>query len=195
MMNHAEGSDAAHVAGTLAGDKEAFRVLVERYGHRIFRLAYRLSSCEQDAEDLVQETFLRAYRNLARFESRSNFGTWLYRICVNCSLDQKRKLDPMRDSRIIEDEENNLTPAALVSPVPNPERLVLSAELKGHVDAALDSLTSRERAAFVLRHFEGLSIEEIARILGLREASTKNTIFRGVQKMRRALQPVTSVIR
>lgn len=94
MKDYAEDSDAAQVAETLGGNQEAFRPLVERYSQRLFRLAYRITGNENDAEELVQEAFLRAYRNLSRFESRSNFGTWLYRICFNCSLDQTRKRRP-----------------------------------------------------------------------------------------------------
>jgi len=86
-----EESDAAAVARALAGDQDGFRVLVERHSHALFRLAYRMTGNEQDAEDMVQETFLRAYRQLGRFESRANFSTWLHRIAANCSLDLLRK--------------------------------------------------------------------------------------------------------
>ena len=86
--------DATEAAAVLArarqGDSEAFRVLVERHSRSVFRLAYRMTGNEQDAEDVVQESFLRAYRQLGRFESRANFGTWLYRIVSNCSVDLMR---------------------------------------------------------------------------------------------------------
>src|ERR1700694_3718000 len=82
-----EESDAAAVARAQAGDQDGFRVLVERHSRALFRLAYRMTGNEQDAEDMVQETFLRAYRQLGRFESRANFSTWLHRIAVNCSID------------------------------------------------------------------------------------------------------------
>src|ERR1700738_2533503 len=87
--------DATEAAAVLArarqGDSEAFRALVERHSRSLFRLTYRMTGNEQDAEDLVQEAFLRAYRQLGRFESRANFGTWLHRIAVNCSVDLLRK--------------------------------------------------------------------------------------------------------
>src|SRR5260370_1246625 len=86
--------DATESAAVLArarqGDSEAFRVLIERHSRSVFRLAYRMTGNEQDAEDVVQESFLRAYRQLGRFESRANFGTWLYRITANCSVDLMR---------------------------------------------------------------------------------------------------------
>jgi RNA polymerase sigma factor (sigma-70 family) len=82
-------SDAAAVALARDGDSEAFRALVERHSRAVFRVAHRMTGSAQDAEDVVQETFLRAYRQLARFESRANFSTWLHRIAVNCSIDQR----------------------------------------------------------------------------------------------------------
>ncbi len=80
-------TDAAAVALARDGDSDAFRALVERHSRAVYRLAYRMTGSPQDAEDVVQETFLRAYRQLARFESRANFGTWVHRIAVNCSID------------------------------------------------------------------------------------------------------------
>src|SRR5579862_1014677 len=86
--------DASEAAAVLArarqGDGDAFRALVERHSRSVFRLAYRMTGNEQDAEDVVQESFLRAYRQLGRFESRANFGTWLYRIVSNCAVDLMR---------------------------------------------------------------------------------------------------------
>ena len=86
-----EDSDAALVTRAREGDQDAFRVLVERHSTRLFQLAFRMTGNEQDAEDTVQETFLRAYKQLGRFESRAGFGTWLHRIAANCSLDLLRK--------------------------------------------------------------------------------------------------------
>ena len=82
--------DAAAVAKAMAGDEDAFRVLVERHSRSVYRLAYRMTGSAADAEDVVQDTFVRAYRQLARFESRSNIGTWLYRIGFNSSIDHLR---------------------------------------------------------------------------------------------------------
>src|ERR1022692_4453070 len=80
-------SDGTYVTRARSGDSDAFRALVEKHSRRVFRLAFRMTGNEQDAEDVVQESFLRAYRQLGRFESRANFGTWLYRIVSNCSVD------------------------------------------------------------------------------------------------------------
>ena len=190
MAHEGEGSDAAPLEQALAGDRDAFRVLVERHSHSLFRLAYRMTGNEQDAEEVVQETFLRAYRRLDSFEARANFGTWVYRIAVNCSLDLLRKRRPETARRQPEDLEGSAAALQVASPAPMPDRLLLSDELGRHVAAALAQLSATERAAFTLRHFEGMSIEEIGRTLGLRTSATKNSIFRAVQKLRRKLEPL-----
>jgi len=194
-MDHADDSDATQVAKTLAGNQEAFRPLVERYSQRLFRLAYRIAGNEDDAEELVQETFLKAYRNLGKFESRSNFGTWLYRICANCSLDQLRKRRPEGVFQELDDPEGSMSQGDLSHPSPSPERLMFSTEMRQEMEAAIQQLTPTERMAFALRHHEGLGIEEISEILGLRISATKNAVFRGVQKLRRALAPFAEQIR
>ena len=191
-------SDAAQVALVLGGDPDAFRVLVERHSRRLFRLAYRMTGNEHDAEEVVQDAFLRAYRRLDQFESRANFGTWLYRICANCALDQRRKL--RGESQRVEppppeDSESQDPLDVVPSAEPGPERLALSGEMGAQVQAAMDSLSAMERMAFVLRHVEGLGIEEIAQALGLNQGATKNSIFRAVQKLRRHLEPLVSEAR
>src|SRR5580692_11829977 len=117
-----ELTDAVFVTKARAGDTEAYRVLVERHGRALFRLAFRMTGNEQDAEDVVQESFLRAYRQLGRFESRANFGTWLYRIVSNCSVDLMRskqaRHDQVRGDSL--DEGAMELPAA---EMPGPERL------------------------------------------------------------------------
>jgi len=187
-------SDAAAVARACAGDTEAFRVLVDRYSRKIFRLAYRMTRNEQDAEDVVQETFLRAYRRLKQFESRSSFGTWIFRIAVNSALDVTRKAG--RQERV-EQRELGLEAGAeklsqLPTPEPPPDRLLLSSELRHKVESVLASLSPRVRTAFVLRHYEGMPIEEIGSLLGLKGSATKNSIYRAVQKLRKEVEPLVA---
>jgi RNA polymerase sigma-70 factor, ECF subfamily len=184
--------DATEAAAVLArarqGDSEAFRALVERHSPRVFRLAFRMTGNEQDAEDVVQESFLRAYRQLGRFESRANFGTWLYRIVANCSVDLMRA----RQARHEQVRAEPLEPVAETSAVdtPDPERLARSAEINRHVQEALGALSPLERAAFTLRHYEGRSIDEIGRTLGLGTSAAKHSVFRAVKKLRVSLQPL-----
>lgn len=177
-----EGDQAA-IARARAGDRDAFRELVERHSRAVFRLGYRMTGNEPDAEEVVQETFLHAWRWMGRFESRSGFGTWIHRIAVNCSLDVLRK----RQRRGEREQGSQDGFEWIPSTTPGPERLAGSAELRERVREALGELSPLERAAFGLRHFEGLRIDEIARRLDRREDATKNCIFRAVQKLRRAL--------
>ena len=182
--------DAIEAAAVLArarqGDSDAFRVLVERHSRNVFRLAFRMTGNEQDAEDVVQESFLRAYRQLGRFESRANFGTWLYRIVVNCSVDLMRARQARQAQARIESlDELDVIPTPAEGP--GPERLAQSAEIGARVADAMSGLSPLERAAFTLRHYEGRSIDEISRMLGLRTSETKHSVFRAVRKLRIAL--------
>jgi RNA polymerase sigma-70 factor (ECF subfamily) len=182
-------TDAAAVALARDGDSEAFRALVERHSRAVYRLAHRMTGNPSDAEDVVQETFLRAYKQLGRFESRANFGTWLHRIAVNCSIDLIRSR-PRRESAHDAGDLEQIGETDQRDPrLPSPERLTLSAELHSRIRGAMQGLSAMERAAFALRHFEGQSIEEISRALGLKTNAAKHSIFRAVRKMRTALEP------
>jgi RNA polymerase sigma-70 factor (ECF subfamily) len=184
--------DATEVAAVLArarqGDSEAFRALVERHSNSAFRLAYRVTRNEQDAEDVVQEAFLRAYKQLGRFESRANFGTWLYRIVANCSVDLMRARQARHDMTRSESLDEAVELPA--HEAPGPDRLAQSAEIQQRVRDALRGLSPLERAAFTLRHHEGRSIDEISRILGLGTSAAKHSVFRAVKKLRAALAPL-----
>jgi len=188
-----EQNDGVVVALALAGDSEAFRALVERHSRAVFRLAYRMTSNEQDAEDVVQETFLRACKRLKQFESRANFGTWLHRIAVNCALDCMRLRQRHDTGRESIDAVSADGPQPLPASDPLPDRVLFSAEVQERIDGVLAGLSPKEKAAFVLRHFEGMSIEEISGTMGLRRDAAKNNIFRAVKKLRKALAPLTSV--
>jgi RNA polymerase sigma-70 factor, ECF subfamily len=188
-------SDAVAVERTLAGDRDAFRVLVERHSQSVFRLAYRMTGNQQDAEEVVQEAFLRAYQKLEQFAERANFGTWVYRIAANYTIDrmrQRRSEDAKRAmaarSRDEGAEEIDLM-SVVPDSAPSPERLAQSRQLAEHMRRALDGLTPAERTAFVMRHWGGSGIEEIAATLESSSTAAKNTVFRAVQKLRAALEP------
>jgi RNA polymerase sigma-70 factor (ECF subfamily) len=181
-------TDAAAVALARDGDSEAFRALVERHSRAVYRLAHRMTGNPSDAEDVVQETFLRAYKQIGRFESRANFGTWLHRIAVNCSIDLIRAR-PHREAGQDPADLEHIDRGEGDPGRASPERLMLSAQVQERIAAAMSSLSAMERAAFVLRHFEGFSIDEISRQLGLKTNATKHSIFRAVKKMRVALEP------
>jgi RNA polymerase sigma-70 factor, ECF subfamily len=189
-MDKMESLDAAAVALVRAGDRDAFRPIVERYSEMLFRVAYRITDNEADAEEIVQETFLRAYRNLDSFDGRSSVSTWLFRIATNCSLDvlDRRKLQPQLLATA-RPEGKNAPEERVPSEQPNPERMAYSTEMQTNIHEALHSLSSVERTAFVLRHVEGCSIEEIAKALNVRSGAARHSIFRGVEKMRKFLAP------
>jgi RNA polymerase sigma-70 factor (ECF subfamily) len=174
------------------GDSEAFQILVERHGRAAFQVAWRITGNEQDAEDVVQESFIRAYRNLGGFESRAHFGTWLHRIVANCALDALRG----RHTRL---EHFPGEPLGIAEAVPagdpGPERLAESSELGRRIATVMDELTPLERAAFALRHHEGRSIHEIGKTLGLGTSAAKHAVFRAVRKLRARLGPLHNTAR
>jgi RNA polymerase sigma-70 factor (ECF subfamily) len=187
-------TDAIAIERTLAGDRDAFRVLVERHSHNVFRLAYRMTGNQHDAEEVVQEAFLRAYQKLSQFAERANFGTWVYRIAANYAIDrmrQRRTEDSQRELPARTEVEGlELDPMNIVpDTAPSPERLAQSGELAEHMRRAMDALTPAERTAFVMRHWGGSGIEEIAATLKSSTSAAKNTVFRSVQKLRQALGP------
>jgi RNA polymerase sigma-70 factor, ECF subfamily len=187
-------SDAAAVERTLAGEREAYRVLVERHSAYVYRVAYRMTGNSHDAEEVVQEAFLRAYQKLRQFAGNANFGTWVYRIAANYAIDrlrQKKNEESRREVSTRKPESD--TEADPLSQIrdqsPNPERLAGSAQLATKMQQALQALTPAERTAIVMRHWDGCRIDEIAAVLNSNNSATKNTVFRAVQKLRQALKP------
>jgi RNA polymerase sigma-70 factor (ECF subfamily) len=161
---------------------------VERHSRAVHRLAYRMTGNAHDAEDVVQETFLRAFKRLDDFEERSQFGSWLHRIGANCAYDLLRSRARER-ARRFEPEGEDAVPIEQTVPSdePGPERLVAGAELRRRVGAAMERMSALERAAFTLRHLEGRTIAEIGEALGLDASAAKQSIFRAVRKVRAAL--------
>lgn len=183
-------TDHEIIARAKTGHEEAFRMLVERHSRAVYRLAYRLTSHAQDAEEVVQETFLRVFRNLGGFEERARFRTWLYRVASNAAMDQLRRRQRQGDRETpLETQEG-----VIAFPVsgPGPEHTAASGQVGDRIAAAMERLTPAERTAFTLRHLEGRSIQEIEEALGVRTNAAKNTVFRAVQKLRLELEPLMS---
>jgi RNA polymerase sigma-70 factor (ECF subfamily) len=169
--------DLTVVSRVQAGETDAFGLLVERHSQSVFRAAYRITGNETEADEIVQETFLRAYREIQRYESRASFSTWIHTIARNLALDSLRKNKP------------GAPDLELVSPAPTPERLATSQLLGERISEAMKQLSPHERAAFTMRHYDGTPLVEIGESLGLSENATKQSIFRAVRKLRRALLP------
>jgi RNA polymerase sigma-70 factor (ECF subfamily) len=179
--------DHSAIQAVLAGDKEAYAPLVVRYSGRLFRVAFRITGNEADAEDVVQEALLRGYRKLETFESRSDFGTWIYRIAVRCALDRIGGSKVDESSRIAETTDGEQGSVQIADQAAGPERLLLSGEIGAMQEFAMRGLSATERTAFVLRHLEDRTTEEIAAAMGIPPNTAKQSVFRAVQKMRRRL--------
>jgi RNA polymerase sigma-70 factor (ECF subfamily) len=180
------------VSNAPESDADSFRGLVEEHSPMVFRLAYRMTGNEEDAEDVVQEAFLKAHRSFDRFDARSSFGTWIYRIATNCAIDviRRRKNPTGAPRRRDDDPADPLENVASADPLP--DRLAFASEVEHSVATALNLLSPLERAAFILRHLEGMPIERIASVLQSRPNAVKQSVFRAVQKMRRELAPLVS---
>src|SRR5262252_9408792 len=156
-------SDAVAVERTLAGEREAYRILVERHSSYVYRLAYRMTGNKEDAEEVVQEAFLRAYQKLQQFAGNANFGTWVYRIAANYAIDrmrQRKSEDAQRENpgRDLEDGTERDLMSTVPDAAPSPERLAQSGQLAREMRRALSALTPAERTAFVMRHWGGSGI-------------------------------------
>ncbi len=137
-MLRMDRNDQAAIQAVLAGDKEAYQALVVRYSGRLFRLAFRITGNEADAEDVVQDALLRGYRRLESFESRSDFGTWIYRIAVRCALDKIRGNKTEDGSRSLDREQDGVQ---IADQEAGPERLLLSGEIRAMQQIAMHGLS------------------------------------------------------
>jgi RNA polymerase sigma-70 factor (ECF subfamily) len=176
-------TDRECVEAVLNGDPDAYRDLVFRHSGTVFRAARRITGNDADAEEVVQDTFLRGYLQIGTFELRADFSTWIYRIGVNCSIDLLRKRK--RQPALARDE----LPQA-VDGAAGPERLLLSEELAWKWRSAMARLTEVEAAAFSLRHMEDRTMDEIAKLLAISLGGAKQAVFRAVQKLRREMAPL-----
>ena len=182
------------IAQVLAGDRDAYRVLVEAHYAMAFRMACRVTGNEQDAEEVTQEAFLRAYRGLAAFRKDAQFRTWVNRIVMNQAINllERRRRDVLDGAG--EDGRGTALQTARHDGA-GPERLLLSAEARTLRQQAMQQLTPMERTAFTLRHMEELPIAEIAEALKVPAGAAKQAVFRAVSKLRRALQPAMGGVR
>ena len=180
--------EARWVARAGAGDAAAFRHLVDAHSAALFRVCARITGDRALAEDAVQEAFFNAYRHLREFDGRSAFSTWLHRIAVNAALGEMRKRNRVEAALPEDDDAADALASALEGP-PGPERVVQSAEAGRDIATQLRRMSGIERTAFVLRHHEGRSIEEISETLSLSTSASKQAIFRAVRKLRGALEP------
>jgi RNA polymerase sigma-70 factor (ECF subfamily) len=184
--------DTVLVREAQRGDRAAFEELVRHYDHAVLRLAMHLTGSETEAQDVYQEAFLKAYRNLGSFRFECSFYTWIYRIVSNLCLDHLRKKQVRKeDAPVAVDAEGKsydvLEQVADNRAGADPERDLMSRELGSRIHHALERLSARERMVFELKHYHGLKLRTVGEILQTTEETAKNTLFRATQKLRGAL--------
>jgi RNA polymerase sigma-70 factor, ECF subfamily len=174
------------------GNRAAFEELVRHYDQAVLRLAFHLTGSEQDAQDVYQDAFLKAFKNVGNFRFECSFYTWIYRIVTNLCLDHLRKKQVRKeDAPVVVDSSGE--EYDVLDQVPdgraaaNPERDLMRRELGSRINRALDRLTPRERMVFELKHYHGLKLRTVGDILHTTEETAKNTLFRATQKLRGAL--------
>jgi RNA polymerase sigma-70 factor (ECF subfamily) len=185
-------NDADLIREAQRGNRAAFEDLVRQYDHAVLRLALHLTNSEQDAKDIYQDAFLKAYRNLGSFRFECSFYTWIYRIVTNLCLDHLRKKQVRKeDAPVITDssgeEYSLIDQVADERSGASPERDLMRRELGARIAKALEKLTPRERMVFEMKHYQGLKLRTIGDALNTTEETAKNTLFRATQKLRAAL--------
>ena len=184
--------DSSLIREAQRGNRAAFEQLVHQYDRAVLRLALHLTGSESDAQDIYQEAFLKAYRNMGSFRFECSFYTWIYRIVTNLCLDHLRKRQVRKeDSAVTVDSEGAefdlLDQVADARAGANPERDLMRRELGARIGRALTKLTPRERMVFELKHYQGLKLRTIGEMLHTTEETAKNTLFRATQKLRGSL--------
>jgi len=174
------------------GDRSAFDALVRRYDRSVLRLALHMLGNEQDAQDVHQDAFIKAYRHLSNFRFECSFYTWLYRIVTNLCLDQlrrrkSRKEDPSTVMDAAGEEMDLMANVQDDRAMANPARELERKNMHAAIQSALDSLTPRERTVFELKHYQGLKLRTIGEMLSTTEETAKNTLFRATRKLRARL--------
>jgi len=185
-------NDAELIRGAQRGDRAAFEELVRQYDQAVLRLALHLTGSEQDARDVYQDAFLKAYRNLGSFRFECSFYTWIYRIVTNLCLDHLRKRQVRKeDAPVVVDSDGEeysiIDQVADDRSGASPERDLMRRELGARIARALTKLTPRERMVFEMKHYQGLKLRTIGEALNTTEETAKNTLFRATQKLRAAL--------
>jgi RNA polymerase sigma-70 factor (ECF subfamily) len=171
------------------GERTSFDALVRRYDQSVLRLALHMLGNEQDAQDVHQEAFIKAYRHLGNFRFECSFYTWLYRIVTNLCLDQMRRRKSRREdpATVLDASGDEMDLMANVTDdraMANPARELDRKVMGQQINSALDKLTPRERTVFELKHYQGLKLRTIGEMLSTTEETAKNTLFRATRKLR-----------
>jgi len=187
-------TDEKELVGRLAdGEPSAFRDLVETYKKRVYFLALDMVGNPADAEDISQEVFLKVFRSFRTFNREARLGTWLHRITANACIDHLRKKaitpEPVDDASLETGLRRGI-PIAGAAEIPDPVSVLERRSIGKRIENALARVTPQEKAVFILRHYEDLSLREIADTLELSQGSVKSYLFRAIQKLRKELGPL-----
>src|SRR5271168_4976739 len=179
------------------GQRTAFDALVRRYDQSVLRLALHMLGNEQDAQDVHQEAFIKAYRHLGNFRFECSFYTWLYRIVTNLCLDQLRRRKSRREdpATVLDASGDEMDLMANITDeraMANPARELDRKVMSERINEALSKLTPRERTVFELKHYQGLKLRTIGEMLSTTEETAKNTLFRATRKLRANLAELRS---
>ncbi len=174
----ADPSDGALVAAALRGDGEAFAELVTRYERPVYHLAYRTLKDAEEARDITQESFLRAYRSLRSFRPSAKFSTWIFAIAYHACCDHLKRLRRQSGNELPDHPDS----------APGPEHQVIALDQAERLRAAIDSLPEKYRSVITLYHLQGRQYDEIARVLDLPMGTVKTHLFRAKEQLRRILR-------
>lgn len=189
MISGVITSEGFSLEALRAGDRAEFARFVEAYSGIVYRLALKILGNPQDAEDVLQETFIKAFRHLTDFDGRSKLSTWLYRIATNEALMvlRHRKINPLSIDEPDDEAQDEQEPMQIMDWCCLPEREMMSAEARKHLDSAIDQLPYSLRVVFLLREIEGLSTQETADVLNLSETAVKTRLSRARLRLRELL--------
>ena len=182
-------ADAELIARAAEGDSSAFQLLVEQHRSMVYRVAYQFAGNHHDAEDIAQDVFIKVYRSLSRFRQDSQFTSWIYRIAMNACIDHRRRQlsagAAPSGARFNEDAEQQMVNTP--EDGPGPETTAYAGELGSVLETAIGRLPHGQRIVFVMRHYEGLKLGEIASALGLAEGTVKRQLHAAVHRLRAVL--------
>ena len=179
--------DEEIVALCQQGQGEVFEILVRRYMEKAFRIAFDFTHNPEEAKDLSQDAFLRAFTRIKQFDGRSSFYTWFYRLVVNICLDHTRRKGRVIWERLEKEGESGTEPVELVDTSALPDEEAIAGEAKRKADLTLEAMPNKQRTAFLLRNHQGLSIPDVARVMKTTEGTVRVYLHRAVAALRQSL--------
>lgn len=188
-MDKSEQTKSISLEALQAGDKAEFALMVDKYSAMIYRLGLKMLNNPQDAEDILQETFIKAFHNIDRFDGRASISTWLYRIATNEALMllRKKRPDPISVETPWQEDDQEQEPLQIIDWCCLPESELMSNEVWEYLDKAVEKLPNSLKVVFILRDIEGLSTRETATVLDISETATKTRLSRARLRLREEL--------